>query len=103
MRPSFIHTTILHAKILWVKPPGELPVFSFGVSPLDNKILTESNPYTCRILVRKTADGQFLPIRYGKVCLDPGSFGLSRGILRLEKAMNLRLKPLALKNHTMTL
>ena len=43
---TYTHTyvyKILHAKIPWATFPGELP-FGRGISPLEDKVLTESNP-----------------------------------------------------------
>ena len=56
-RGEYSHfTNSSQTNILRVKFPGELPVFG-GISPLENKILIESNPSTFRVLVRKTAVG----------------------------------------------
>ena len=51
---AVFHTKILHAKILWIKFPAELPVL-WGISPLENKTLTDSSSRTYRILIQKTA------------------------------------------------
>lgn len=40
---SHVYTNISQTKILRVEDPGELPV-RLGISPLENKILVESNP-----------------------------------------------------------
>ena len=50
---AMLKTGISQTRILRVELPGELPGF-WRSSPLQNKVLIESNPWTWRILVRKT-------------------------------------------------
>ena len=54
-----------YLKILRVQFPGESLV-SWGTSPLENKIPIESNPRTCRMLVRKTTVRQIHLVRIGR-------------------------------------
>ena len=76
---SAVDMKVLHRKILRVKTPGGLPLF-WGI--LRNKIMTDRNPQTCRILLPKTIICAYLLLRWSGLLPRPGEPGETPGHLR---------------------